>query len=223
MSDSVRPHGPQPTRPLHPWVFPDKSTGVGCHCLLHLTPLGHRILLPPRGAWRPVSRVPLGTWIVQVCIIGCSCSLIRTCLDVFPQNPARSLNGLLEPRLSNRVCRPHRQLGEMQTGRTCPHLSVLSPSGPLSCTRQSGRCCSPASGAARRSQQVFSEYVQNRIDRFLLNETKLQIEALPFVFKDGTNAVETQLLVLKTHLRGQSLHRHPTFTHLRVFTQQRFS
>ena len=26
----------QPTRLLHPWDFPGKSTGVGCHCLLHL-------------------------------------------------------------------------------------------------------------------------------------------------------------------------------------------
>ena len=34
MSDSQRPHGLQPTRLLHPWDFPDKSTGVGCHCLL---------------------------------------------------------------------------------------------------------------------------------------------------------------------------------------------
>ena len=30
-----RPHGLQPTRLLHPWDFPGKSTGVGCHCLLH--------------------------------------------------------------------------------------------------------------------------------------------------------------------------------------------
>ena len=38
MSDSWRPHGLQPTRLLHPWDFPGKSTGVGCHCLLrHLT------------------------------------------------------------------------------------------------------------------------------------------------------------------------------------------
>ena len=36
MSDSSRPHGLQPTRLLHPWDFPGKSTGVGCHCLLHL-------------------------------------------------------------------------------------------------------------------------------------------------------------------------------------------
>ena len=34
MSDSLRPHGLQPTKLLHPWDFPGKSTGVGCHCLL---------------------------------------------------------------------------------------------------------------------------------------------------------------------------------------------
>ena len=34
MSDSVRPHRWQPTRLPHPWDFPGKSTGVGCHCLL---------------------------------------------------------------------------------------------------------------------------------------------------------------------------------------------
>ena len=34
MSDSQRRHGLQPTRLLHPWDFPGKSTGVGCHCLL---------------------------------------------------------------------------------------------------------------------------------------------------------------------------------------------
>ena len=31
---TLRPHGLQPTRLLHPWDFPGKSTGVGCHCLL---------------------------------------------------------------------------------------------------------------------------------------------------------------------------------------------
>ena len=34
MSDSSWPHGLQPTRLLHPWDFPGKSTGVGCHRLL---------------------------------------------------------------------------------------------------------------------------------------------------------------------------------------------
>ena len=34
VSDSYWPRGLQPTRLLRPWDFPDKSTGVGCHCLL---------------------------------------------------------------------------------------------------------------------------------------------------------------------------------------------
>ena len=34
VSDSQQPHGLQPTRLLHPWDSPGKSTGVGCHCLL---------------------------------------------------------------------------------------------------------------------------------------------------------------------------------------------
>ena len=34
VSDSLRPHGLQPTRLLRPWDFPGKSTGVGCHCLV---------------------------------------------------------------------------------------------------------------------------------------------------------------------------------------------
>ena len=34
MSDSVRPHGQQPTRLCHPWDSPGKNTGVVCHFLL---------------------------------------------------------------------------------------------------------------------------------------------------------------------------------------------
>ena len=34
MSNSLRPHGLQPTRLLCPWDSPAKSTGVGCQCLL---------------------------------------------------------------------------------------------------------------------------------------------------------------------------------------------
>ena len=36
VSDSAQPHGLQPSRLLHPWDFPVKSAGVGCHCLLPL-------------------------------------------------------------------------------------------------------------------------------------------------------------------------------------------
>ena len=34
---TLRPHRRQPTRLLHPWDFPSKSTGVGCHCLLQVS------------------------------------------------------------------------------------------------------------------------------------------------------------------------------------------
>ena len=34
VSDPQQPHGLQPSRLLHSWDFPGKSTGVGCHCLL---------------------------------------------------------------------------------------------------------------------------------------------------------------------------------------------
>ena len=36
VSDPQQPHGLQPSRLLHPWDFPGKSTGVGCHCLLQI-------------------------------------------------------------------------------------------------------------------------------------------------------------------------------------------
>ena len=34
VSDPQQPHGLQPSRLFHPWDFPGRSTGVGCHCLL---------------------------------------------------------------------------------------------------------------------------------------------------------------------------------------------
>ena len=34
VSSSLRPHGLQPARLLHPRNFPGKNTGVGCHFLL---------------------------------------------------------------------------------------------------------------------------------------------------------------------------------------------
>ena len=36
VSDPQRLHGLQPSRLLHPWDSPGKSTGVGCHCLLRM-------------------------------------------------------------------------------------------------------------------------------------------------------------------------------------------
>ena len=38
MSNSLQPHGMQPTKLLCPWDSPDKNTGVGCHALLRDLP-----------------------------------------------------------------------------------------------------------------------------------------------------------------------------------------
>ena len=38
MSVFMWPHRWQPTRLPHPWDFPGKSSGVGCHCLLQILP-----------------------------------------------------------------------------------------------------------------------------------------------------------------------------------------
>ena len=48
VSDSLRPHGLQPARLLHPWDFPGKNTGVRCHFLLQeiLQPQGLNPGLP---------------------------------------------------------------------------------------------------------------------------------------------------------------------------------
>ena len=52
MSDSVQPHGLQPTRLLHPWDSPGKSTGAGCHCLLW----------PMQGTWVQLLVLEDSTW-----------------------------------------------------------------------------------------------------------------------------------------------------------------
>ena len=49
------PHGLQPTRLLHPWDVPGKSTGVGYHRLLQWTPRS-----PQRDASGQCGRAGLG-------------------------------------------------------------------------------------------------------------------------------------------------------------------
>lgn len=114
---------------------------------------------------------------------------------------------------------------EMQTDWTLPHTCLIRGSLGNSCTLQFERHCPTPSGAVLRSSEVFNEYLQNWIDCFLLNEPKLQLEALPFVFKDGTNAAEQYPLALrtrrKTHIQRRLLPTHPAFTHLRDFKKQR--
>ena len=56
-SDPPRPHGLQPSGLLHPWDFPGKSTGVGCHCLLRLVAQSCPTLCNSMGCSPPNSSV----------------------------------------------------------------------------------------------------------------------------------------------------------------------
>ena len=67
VSDSSRPHGLQPTRLLHPWDFPSKSTGVGCHCLLQkyiATGLQRKPVCPKGTPWRHNTQRQQVIWIL---------------------------------------------------------------------------------------------------------------------------------------------------------------
>ena len=47
VSNLQQPHGLQPSRLLHPWDFPGRSIGVGCHCLLQNMLALHYFFLTP--------------------------------------------------------------------------------------------------------------------------------------------------------------------------------
>ena len=71
MSNPQRPHGLQPSRLLHPRVFPGKNTGVGCHCLLR-----DKILPVPYSV--PKSLSVLLSWLHQ------GCSLFQVTVKLIP-------------------------------------------------------------------------------------------------------------------------------------------
>ena len=78
MSDSLWPHGWQPTRLLCSWYFPGKNTGVGCHfllqgifptqesnpCLLYLVHWQTGSL--PLHHWEATSSLAVGCWLPWV-------------------------------------------------------------------------------------------------------------------------------------------------------------
>ena len=65
VSDSLQHHGLQPTRLLHAWDFPGKSTGVGCHCFLHYSPWGGT-----KGLW-PCLITAAAAKSLQLCLTLC--------------------------------------------------------------------------------------------------------------------------------------------------------
>ena len=66
--DCSWPYGLQPTRLLHPWDFPGKSTGVGCHCLLcpSWTIKGKTEIHKCLQAWAPYSKAHSLEWIIRL-------------------------------------------------------------------------------------------------------------------------------------------------------------
>ena len=66
VSNSWRPHGLQPTRLLHPWDFPGKSTGVGCHWLLRVD----------------LVKSCINYWPIKCKVIGCVCVCVCVCVVV---------------------------------------------------------------------------------------------------------------------------------------------
>ena len=76
VSNSSQPHGLQPSRLLHPWDFPGKSTGVGCHFLLQRifpTQGSNRGLLHSRQMLYRLSHQGANVTEVRFC-----CSLFKT-------------------------------------------------------------------------------------------------------------------------------------------------
>ena len=66
VSNSLRPHGLQPTRLLCPWNFPGKNTGVGCHFLLQGIFLTQRSsFASPALAGRFFTTMPCGKQILK--------------------------------------------------------------------------------------------------------------------------------------------------------------
>ena len=104
VSDSSRPHGLQPTRLLHPWDFPGKSTGVGRHHLLQLHPYGmtNTVYL-----WTPAIQCSPTTWDLWVNLRrnkewqlheNCTCTYIQLCNS----SPSRAMG--IEPFLHSKGC-----------------------------------------------------------------------------------------------------------------------
>ena len=101
-SDSVRPHGLQPTRLPCPWASPGKNTGVGCHALLQriFPTQGSNLGLPCCLRFFTVWALSLSC--SQLCISCCPPSLTsHMCSPAIGQgpvsNPRRLWGPLLRP------------------------------------------------------------------------------------------------------------------------------
>ena len=75
VSNPQRPSGLQPSRLLHPWDFPGKSTGVGCHFLLPMTNLDS--ILKSRDITLPTKVCLVKDMVFPVVLYGCESWTIK--------------------------------------------------------------------------------------------------------------------------------------------------
>ena len=148
MSDPSQPHGLQPTGLLCPWDFPGKSTGVGCHCLLH-TAVSPRHKKDPGGHQRApqteltATGTQLATW--HECSkhdrgLLCGCGQLRALVSWHVRNCMFHLwmrmfdmwNRLFNLLLT---CCPstHRHLSPRKAGGSLSCSQCLHPQDPASC------------------------------------------------------------------------------------------
>ena len=75
MSDSLLLHGQQPTRLPCPWDSPGQNTGVGCHCLLHMTNIDS--ILKSRDSTLPTKVRLAKAMVFPVVLYGCESWTIK--------------------------------------------------------------------------------------------------------------------------------------------------
>ena len=125
VSYSWRPHGLQPTRLLCPWGFPGKSTGVGCHCLLHWWWLVHFkrywMFHDIKGAIVDGLKLPLtNIWCISHLSLS-SITLASTILHTLLKVKLMSLKGYV----SSTVCTCFKELVLVDMPHPQPHDSVM--------------------------------------------------------------------------------------------------
>ena len=104
VSDPQRPHGLQPSRLLHPWDFPGKSTGVGCCCLLHLAPWpGIKSAPSAVQTWSSNHYREIGPDMYTLLMCAFVCSVIQSCPTLYDLMDCSlsdsSVHGILQKRI----------------------------------------------------------------------------------------------------------------------------
>ena len=106
----------EPTRLLHPWDFPGKSTGGGCHCLLHTFGKTHSNFEPPRNTLEGVLPTTLQFHIF---------SYFVNSLSTLGRSPSSGIKRII----STRVCMQTKLWKPRQYcrgWRTCSYLETIT-------------------------------------------------------------------------------------------------